>query len=152
MRSIFNIFQNNALLCSFIAWFVAQALKIPFLYITKGIFTMKRFWGSGGMPSSHTAVVVSLSNIIGALHGYDSEIFALSFIIASIVMYDAAGVRRQTGKQTTIINQIIKKVFLEGDSITDNDLKELVGHTPLEVLGGFILGLVVSTVYLALMK
>lgn len=104
------------------------------------------------MPSSHTAVVVALSNMVGAQQGYSSDMFALTFILSAIVMYDATGVRQQTGKQTTVINQIIKKVFINGDSITDNDLKELVGHTPIEVLGGFILGLVVSAVYLAIMK
>lgn len=152
MSSLFDIFNNDTLKCTLIAWFVAQALKILFLYIIKGEFKLDRFWGSGGMPSSHTAVVVALSNMVGAQQGYSSDMFALTFILSAIVMYDATGVRQQTGKQTTVINQIIKKVFINGDSITDNDLKELVGHTPIEVLGGFILGLVVSAVYLAIMK
>lgn len=152
MSSLFDIFNNDTLKCTLIVWFVAQALKILFLYIIKGEFKLDRFWGSGGMPSSHTAVVVALSNMVGAQQGYSSDMFALTFILSAIVMYDATGVRQQTGKQTTVINQIIKKVFINGDSITDNDLKELVGHTPIEVLGGFILGLVVSAVYLAIMK
>lgn len=152
MSKIFCIFQNDTLFCAIITWFIAQFLKIPFLYLTKGEFSLHRFWGSGGMPSSHTAVIISASNMIGALHGYNSDIFALSLVMASIVMYDATGVRRQTGEQSTIINQIIKRIFLEGDSISDNDLKELVGHTPLEVMGGFILGLIISTIYLAIMK
>lgn len=152
MSSLLDIFNNATLKCTLIAWFIAQALKILFLYIIKGEFKLNRFWGSGGMPSSHTAVVVALSNMVGAQQGYSSDMFALTFILSVIVMYDATGVRQQTGKQTTVINQIIKKVFIDGDSITDNDLKELVGHTPIEVLGGFVLGIVVSAVYLAIMK
>lgn len=108
-------------------------------------------FGSGGMPSSHTAFVVSLTLMIGATQGFDSAIFALSFTMAAIVMYDATGVRRETGKQAVIINEIVQKMFVNGESITDEELKELVGHTHVEVIGGVIVGLLTAGLFLLFM-
>ena len=137
--------------CCITAWFVAQALKIPTYYLVEKKWDWHRFFGSGGMPSSHTAFVVSLTLMIGATQGFDSAIFALSFTMAAIVMYDATGVRRETGKQAVIINEIVQKMFVNGESITDEELKELVGHTHVEVIGGVIVGLLTAGLFLLFM-
>ena len=89
LHNILGLFSNQVLLCCITAWFVAQALKIPTYYLVEKKWDWHRFFGSGGMPSSHTAFVVSLTLMIGATQGFDSAIFALSFTMAAIVMYDA---------------------------------------------------------------
>ncbi len=150
MQSILSIFSNRVLLCCLTAWFVAQALKIPTYYLVEKKLDWKRFFGSGGMPSSHTAFVVSLAIMIGSVEGFNSPIFALSFTLAAIVMYDATGVRRETGKQAVVINEILQKVFVDGRPISDAELKELVGHTHVEVIGGFIVGILTACAYLLL--
>ncbi len=103
------------------------------------------------MPSSHTALVVSLSIMTGSIYGFNKVEFAISFILAIIVMYDAAGVRRQTGTQASVINEIVNRIFVEGEKITEKDLKEIVGHTPIEVFGGVIVGFAVALIYLFFM-
>ena len=148
MHNLFDIFRNHAVICSLIAWFVAQALKIPLYYRVEHKWDWRRFMGSGGMPSSHTAMVVALCITVGALEGFDTMVFGACFVIATIVMYDATGVRRETGTQATVINQILKDVLINGKRISDEELKELVGHTPFEVLGGAIVGTVTALCYL----
>lgn len=150
MHNILEIFKNEALLCAVTAWFVAQAMKIPTYWFVEKNWDWKRFFGSGGMPSSHTAFVVSLAIMVGTMLGYDSPEFAMCFIFAAVVMYDATGVRRETGIQAQVINEILRQVFIDGKPIADDDLKELVGHKPLEVLGGAILGLLTAGAYLLL--
>ncbi|MDD3409712.1 MAG: divergent PAP2 family protein [Eubacteriales bacterium] len=150
MHSVVGIFSNHAVFCALIAWFAAQALKIPLYYLVEKKWDFKRFVGSGGMPSSHSAMVVSLAIMVGAIEGFGSTQFAICGVLASIVMYDAAGVRRETGTQATVINQILRDVLINGKQISDDELKELVGHTPLEVLCGAILGVLVACVYLLL--
>lgn len=150
MHNILEIFKNEALLCAVTAWFVAQAMKIPTYWFVEKNWDWKRFFGSGGMPSSHTAFVVSLAIMVGTMLGFDSPEFAMCFIFAAVVMYDATGVRRETGIQAQVINEILRQVFIDGKPIADDDLKELVGHKPLEVLGGAILGLLTAGAYLLL--
>ena len=148
MHSLTGIFSNRTLLCCLTAWFVAQALKIPtYLWIEKKLDWM-RFFGSGGMPSSHTAFVVSLTIMIGAQVGFDSPLFAAVAAFSTIVMYDATGVRRETGRQAEVLNEILRSVFVDGKPISDDDLKELVGHTKVEVAGGFVVGVAVACAYL----
>jgi acid phosphatase family membrane protein YuiD len=107
---------------------------------------LKRMVGSGGMPSSHSALVCSLTTIVGVRNGVESPLFAISLIFAAIVMYDAAGVRRAAGKQARILNQIIMS---EGKKINIQEkLIELIGHTPLEVIVGGIVGVIVSLMLL----
>lgn len=151
MHYIWDVFTNHALLCALAGWFVAQALKIPIKFLLERKWDFKRFFGSGGMPSSHSAMVVSLAIVVGALDGFHSTIFAACCVLACIVMYDAAGVRRETGTQAAVINRIIKDLLINGKPITEDELKELVGHTPLEVFGGVIVGVLVASVYLALL-
>ena len=152
MHSLMGIFANRTVLCCLTAWFVAQALKIPtYLWIEKKL-DWSRFFGSGGMPSSHTAFVVSLTIMVGAMEGFDSAIFAAVAAFAIIVMYDATGVRRETGRQAEVLNEILRSVFVDGKPISDDDLKELVGHTKVEVAGGFVIGVIVACVHLFLFQ
>ena len=148
MHNIMEIFQNKILLCAMTAWFIAQALKVPIYWVVERELNWRRWVGSGGMPSSHTALVVSLAAMIGASEGFATASFALSFALAVIVMYDAAGVRRETGTQATVINKILHDILIDGKRITEEELKELVGHTPLEVFAGAILGLIVAWIYM----
>lgn len=150
MHDLLGIFQNRALLCAVTAWFVAQAIKIPTYWLVEKKWDWGRFFGSGGMPSSHTAFVVALGIMVGTLTGFDSVEFAMCVVFASVVMYDATGVRRETGIQAQVINEILRQVFIDGKPIADDDLKELVGHKPLEVLAGAILGLLTAGAYILL--
>ncbi|MEA5000118.1 MAG: divergent PAP2 family protein [Candidatus Limiplasma sp.] len=147
MHSIDGIFANHVVITTLVAWFAAQALKVPLYYRVEHRFNWRRFFGSGGMPSSHTAMVISLCIIVGVLQGFDSPLFGVAFVPATIVMYDATGVRRETGTQATIINQILKDVLINGKRISDEELKELVGHTPFEVLGGALVGILTALAY-----
>lgn len=148
MHELLGIFSNRVLLCAVTAWAVAQAMKIPTYWLVEKKWDWGRFFGSGGMPSSHTSFVVALTLMVGATVGFDSAVFAVSFTLAAIVMYDATGVRRETGIQAQVINEILRQVFIDGKPIADDDLKELVGHKPLEVLGGAVLGLLTGLAYI----
>ena len=150
LHDILGIFQNQVLWCAVAAWFVAQALKIPTYWLIEKKLNWMRFFGSGGMPSSHSAFVVSLAIMVGATLGFDSACFAIAVVLAAIVMYDASGVRHETGVQGQVLNEIIKKVFVDGQPITDVELKELVGHTKVEVAGGFIVGVLTAVGFIYL--
>jgi len=150
LHGLDGLLSNEILLCCLTAWFAAQALKIPTYWLVEKKLDWARFFGSGGMPSSHTAFVVSLVIMIGAMEGFDTALFAAAFTLAAIVMYDATGVRRETGKQAEVLNEIIRNVFINGKPITDEEFKELVGHTKVEVAGGFVVGVATACAYLFL--
>ena len=150
MHDILGIFDNQVLWCAVTAWFVAQALKIPTYWLVEKKLDFGRFFGSGGMPSSHTAFVVSLAIMVGAVLGFDTACFAIAVVLASIVMYDASGVRHETGVQGQVLNEILQKVFVDGQPITDVELKELVGHTKVEVAGGFVVGVLTALSFILL--
>ncbi len=148
MHDWIGIFSNRVLWCAVAAWFLAQAVKIPTYWLVEKKLDWMRFFGSGGMPSSHTAFVVSLAIMIGSTEGFDTAQFALAAVFSAIVMYDASGVRRETGRQGQVLNEIIRHVFIDGQPITDMELKELVGHTKLEVAGGFIVGVLTALLFM----
>ncbi len=150
MHNIAGLLQNRVLWCAVAAWFAAQALKIPTHWLVEKRLDWRRFFGSGGMPSSHTAFVVSLAIMVGVVSGFDTPGFAIATVLAAIVMYDASGVRHETGVQGRVLNEIIRKVFVDGEPITDVELKELVGHTKLEVAGGFIVGVLTAQAFIFL--
>ena len=141
MHHISEFANNQIMLCALLSWFIAQVLKIPTNLITEKRLDWKRILGSGGMPSSHTSFVVALTIMVGAVEGFGSALFAVSFTLAAIVMYDATGVRRETGTQAQVINKILRNVFIDGKPISEDNLKELVGHTPLQVLAGILIGI-----------
>ena len=139
-----DIFQNRILLISIFSCFLAQFIKI-FTGKEKRI-DFKRIIISGGMPSSHSSFVTSLAMLVGFDKGFASTEFAITAVFAIIVMYDASGVRRAVGKQAEILNQIVDD-FFHGKFDQHKKLKELVGHTPKEVLFGAILGILTAIVF-----
>ena len=141
------LIRNQILISVIVAWALAQLIK-TFLYLRlEGHFSAERLIGSGGMPSSHSSTVCALAVTAFFLYGIHSFEFAISFVLAVIVMHDAMGVRLETGKQAKIINAILmdNPFGLKGD-VFDQKLKELVGHTPLQVVCGAILGIAVAAV------
>lgn len=134
-----NLWGNSALWIPVSIWFLAQLLKAISDIIIFKKFNLKRLWGSGGMPSSHSALVMSITTYAAILRGIQSFEFAACLIFASIVMYDAAGVRRAAGKQARVLNQMIEN---DGNIDMGEKLIELLGHTPFEVFMGAILGIV----------
>lgn len=150
MHDILGFLQNRVLICALTAWFVAQTMKIPTYWLIEKKLDWGRFFGSGGMPSSHSAFVISLAMMVGATEGFDTAAFAISVVLSAIVMYDASGVRHETGVQGQVLNEIIQKVFVDGQPITDKELKELVGHTKVEVAGGFLVGLLTALAFIYL--
>ncbi len=145
MKILRDLISNYALICAGTAWFTAQLFKI-----FTGVFRLRKFsvsallFGTGGMPSSHTAAVCSLATSCALRYGLDSGYFAVSALLCIIVMTDATGVRLETGKQAKVLNRILHDLFSpeHRDEIGTN-LKELVGHTPLQVFVGAILGVAV---------
>ncbi len=123
----------------FIAWITAQALKFFFDFVLSRKIDFRRLVGSGGMPSSHSALVVSLATVVGSSEGIESAAFGLAMAFALVVMYDAAGVRRATGKQAKVLNRML--YHDKGEYHLDEELKELIGHTPVEVIAGALLGI-----------
>jgi acid phosphatase/vanadium-dependent haloperoxidase len=142
-----QLLSNYPLMTAVLSWFVAQVLKTAIdAYFNKGI-NWERMTGSGGMPSSHSSTVVSLAVAIGVSYGVDSTLFALALIFAIVVMYDATGVRRETGKQAVILNRLLlDNPFSWTGEEFDKKLKEYVGHTPLQVLMGAILGMLIALI------
>lgn len=149
MMDIFlQIITNSILLAGLLAWVIAQILKALTYLIVNRKFQFERLFGDGGMPSGHSATVTSVAVMTGLQNGFDSGVFAVAAILAIVVMHDAMGVRRETGKQAKAINEMqdfINK--MSGKELTDEEkLKEFVGHTPLQVVMGAILGLAVGIV------
>lgn len=143
-----DIITNEILMSAALSWGLAQVIKtIIHLILTKK-FVAERLIGSGGMPSCHSATVCALTTSIVINEGINSPFFAMSAILAIIVMYDARGVRRETGLQATVLNEIVDIIEKLGADVTyDEKLKEFIGHTPLQVLVGAILGIIIALIY-----
>lgn len=139
-----DFFSSSILVTTAIAWFVAQVLKVIFVLIKSKKVDFSRFVGAGGMPSSHTAFVVSLAVAVGLAEGFASTLFAVSVVVALVVMYDAAGVRRAAGQQAKILNKLVDEWGKEDFTETGKKLKELLGHTPVEVFAGAVLGAAIA--------
>ena len=125
------------------AWLIAQTLKVTIGVIRQKRFDFRWFVGTGGMPSSHTAGASCLATAIGLEYGFNSVYFALAAAFTIVVMFDAQGVRRATGRQARILNKITEDIYWQG-RIDEGRLRELIGHTPVEVIVGFILGVMVA--------
>ena len=137
------IAKNTMLMAALLSWFIAQLIKVILVLINERRFNFKKFIEAGGMPSSHTSLVVALTTAAAKAHGVESSIFAISTVFSLVVMYDAAGVRRAAGKQAAALNKLIKEFYSEKPRV-DERLKELLGHTPVEVFAGALLGLVIG--------
>jgi len=140
------IVDNKILMVSMIAWALAQLLKMLVYYCILKEFSIERMFGAGGMPSSHSALVVSLSTAIGMVEGVESTNFAIAVVLAGVVMYDATGVRQAAGKHAKAINRIVKQLSSK-NTFDDISLKELLGHTPIEVIVGALLGFFVAYIF-----
>ena len=138
-----GIFTNKILWSAVISWAIAQALKIFTSLRQDRRIDWSKIMGPGGMPSSHSAFVTSLAVAIGLTEGWDSGMFAVSFVFAAVVMYDAAGVRRAAGKQARGLNQLMTIMLKEGH-FPATKLRELLGHTPFEVVMGALLGTAIA--------
>lgn len=144
MQDFGNILNNQVLLVALIACLVAQLLKLLVELTKDRKFNLRTLVTTGGMPSAHSALVTALAAGVGQTMGWGSPDFAIATIFAVIVMYDAAGVRQAAGKQARILNQIIDELFQEGKEFNEDRLKELLGHTPFQVIVGSILGVLIS--------
>lgn len=146
-----ELLQNKALVAGLIGWGLAQIIKIPLDYLRSRRWNWALLFTTGGMPSSHSALMTGTVFAIGLYNGFDNSLFALGVAITMIVTYDAANVRRQAGIHAQRIN-IIFEELLRGHPINEKDLREVLGHTPLEVFGGILLGLIVATAQWLLWK
>jgi acid phosphatase family membrane protein YuiD len=143
------IFRNPLLMPAILAWFVAQFIKLILTLVFSKKLDFHRLVGSGGMPSSHSAFVVALCVSAGIRHGWDSALFAVSMVLATIVMYDAAGVRRAAGRHAAVLNRIARSMTETGQTAERHEaLRELLGHTPVEVIAGALLGTLIAVVYI----
>ena len=141
MNHIKDLFTNYWLLCAFTGWFESQILKIFTGFFKTQKFSLKALmFGSGGMPSSHTASAAALCMACGLSHGFGSVVFAITGLLLMIVMIDAIGVRRETGRQSRALNQIIDELFSDTLENFESHFKELIGHSPLQVFFGLLTG------------
>jgi acid phosphatase family membrane protein YuiD len=138
------VFDNQVLIVALTAWGIAQVLKVPMEYLRTRRWNWAMLLATGGMPSSHSALIVGATHAIGLYEGFDDPLFALGVVVAMIVTYDAAGVRRQAGMHAERINVLFDEL-LHGHVWDENELREVLGHTPLEVVGGILLGLGTAT-------
>lgn len=149
MNYLLEFMQNDIMWTAVIGWFTAQVLKVIFVFAEDKRLNFKRFIGSGGMPSSHSSFTVSLASSVGFCEGFNSVSFAICLCMALVVMYDAAGVRKSAGQQAKILNRIVDE-WERGDfSHTEKKLKELLGHTPIEVVAGAVLGFMIAIIRFA---
>jgi acid phosphatase family membrane protein YuiD len=137
------LIQNHVLWTGMVGWFLASVLKIPVDFIRERRWNWALFFTTGGMPSSHSCLVTSTAMAVGLHYGFDTPLFAVALTLALVVVYDAMGVRRQAGKQAQKINVLVEEL-LKGHPINEKHLLEAIGHTPLEALGGVLLGLTVA--------
>ena len=149
IRDVLNL--NPILTVALLAWFVAQVLKTLINFILLGKFQLERMWGDGGMPSAHSATVCAMVIATARREGFGSAIFAVAAVVAIITMHDAMGVRRETGEQAKVLNKMIEQWIdvteKNAPFLQNMHLKEMVGHTPLQVLAGFVVGCVVGALY-----
>lgn len=145
-NDIFRDFLNNKILMTtIVAWIVAQTVKVGIGVLKERKFDFRWFIGTGGMPSSHTAGAVCLATSLGLEYGFDSALFALAASFAIVVMFDAQSARRATGKQARILNKIMDDIYWKG-RIHELRLRELIGHTPVEVIAGIFLGALIAII------
>lgn len=142
------ILGNRILDVTFVAWFIAQFYKVLTSIFIQKKFDIKRLFDTGGMPSSHSSTVSCLATGTAIIHGTGSTEFAITVVLAGIVMYDAMGIRRAAGKQAGVLNRMVDKLSDKiGEMFHDEKLKELLGHTQLEVLAGMFLGIGVALMF-----
>ena len=145
MNDLLGFVQNKYIYVPFFLWFGIQLFKLIYDLVTTKKFNFKRIMGAGGMPSSHSAVVTGLATLVGKYEGVNTPIFAISLILAFVVMYDACGVRRAAGKQATLLNKLIETPGLSGVQVSEK-LVEVLGHTPTQVFVGALIGFIAGII------
>ena len=145
MNDFMTFIQSKYIYIPFFLWFGIQFFKLIYDLVKTKKFNFKRIMGAGGMPSSHSAVVAGMATLIGKYEGVGTPIFALSFMFAFVVMYDACGVRRAAGKQAKLLNKLVETPGLTGLQVTER-LVEVLGHTPVEVFVGALIGIGVGLI------
>ncbi|WP_373540627.1 divergent PAP2 family protein [Chamaesiphon sp.] len=150
VNDIVQILDNRILIVAIAACTIAQVLKLIIDVISNGKFSVKVLTTTGGMPSAHSALVTALAAGVGESLGWKSAEFAIATILAVVVMYDAAGVRQAAGKQARILNQMIDELFSDDHKFNEEKLKELLGHTPVQVIAGSVLGIAVNWLFTAI--
>jgi acid phosphatase family membrane protein YuiD len=152
MNTLNDLFNNYIIWAALFGWFTAQIIKVIINLVVHKKFLVERLFGDGGMPSGHSATVCAMTVMCGWCEGFNSAAFAIALILAIIVMHDAMGVRREAGKHAVSILyvfELLGELFTEQDKIKhDEKLKTLVGHTPLQVVLGAVVGLVVATLFI----
>ncbi|UXV61772.1 divergent PAP2 family protein [Lactococcus cremoris] len=145
MNFFSQILHNQILLTAIVSWALAQLIKIGIELIRTHRINWQLVFATGGMPSSHSSLVVALATATGLRQGFESPLFAIATVLAFVVLYDAQGIRRQAGNQARIINRMLQNVENAGIKV-DKNLKELLGHTPIQVVGRTILGIIVALI------
>lgn len=146
MSALLEIVTSKYIYIPILVWFCIQSFKVVWDLVETKKFNFKRILGAGGMPSSHSAVVMSLAVMIGKGEGFNSPLFALSLIFAIVVMYDAAGIRRAAGKQAKLLNKIVNTPGLSTIQVQEK-LVEVLGHTPVQVFVGAVIGVIVGIIF-----
>ncbi len=141
----YQFFHNPVVGATFLGWFIAQTVKVVVGVVKERRFNFKWFVGTGGMPSSHAAGVTAMATSVGLYEGTGTAIFGVTLMFTVVVICDAQGVRRATGQQAEILNRIMEDIYWK-KKIQENRLKELIGHTPIQVIAGIFLGLFVGFV------
>jgi hypothetical protein len=141
--SLASIFSNQVLWAGVAAWAVAQIIKVPYSYLQEKRWNWSLLFRAGGMPSSHAALVTAITHAVGLYVGFDDPLFAVAFMVAMVVVYDATGIRRQAGLHAALINAMIDDLA-SGHVLKSEQLLEVLGHTPLEALAGVVMGLIVA--------
>lgn len=147
MNIIVQLFSNYILQCAILGWFCAQAIKFIICLIAHKKIDFTLFFASGGMPSSHSASVCALAASVAKCEGASSPLFAVAAVFAFIVMYDASGVRRASGEHARVLNLLVQNIANMDEVGLDKNLKELIGHTPLEVIAGACLGVFIVVIF-----
>lgn len=145
LMSILGIVDNQVLIVGLTAWALAQMIKVPYDYFRERRWNWSLLLQAGGMPSSHSALVVGITHAVGLYTGFNQPLFAVAFMITMVVVYDATGIRRQAGLHAALINAMINDLA-SGHPLKSERLKEVLGHTPLEAFGGVVLGLLVAQI------
>ena len=147
MEDIFaSMWHNHVLMVTLLAWAFAQTIKVALGVLRTKKFDFRWFIGTGGMPSAHSAGSSALAVVVGRDFGFDSPLFALAAVFAMVTMFDAQGVRRSSGKQASILNKMIEDIYWK-HKIQEDQLKELIGHTPIEVFMGSIIGILLALIF-----
>lgn len=144
MKFISELLSNHMLMCALISYFTAQVFKILICLVRDRKLNLRLIIASGGMPSSHASTVMALCISSARIYGLNSPYFAITAVLASVVMYDAAGVRRAAGEHARVLNRLLLDLTSGDPVLAETSLKELIGHTPLQVLMGAILGIVIA--------